>query len=290
MARIRTIKPEFFRHEGLYEAEVETGLPLRVAFAGLWTAADREGRFKWLPRQLKLDALPYDEVDFSRVLDALMTRGHIVKYVVDGVVYGCIPSWESHQVINNRETPSDIPAPEEFLEKSTTSTRERRVSHASPTPLCNYQGEGKGREGKGKEGDMAETGQAGLPSSELLPELDDQEPDDSIQVRKCPSIDECPHQEIIALFAEVLPSARQVRDWTPARAQLLRTRWREDSKRQNLDWWRKFFGYVGQSGFLMGRTHSQGRKPFELGLEWLLKAENFAKVREGAYHEAEVAA
>ena len=42
MARIRTIKPEFFRHADLYEAERETGLPLRLAFAGLWTAADRE--------------------------------------------------------------------------------------------------------------------------------------------------------------------------------------------------------------------------------------------------------
>ena len=57
MARIRTIKPEFFRHEALFEAEHRAGLPLRLAFAGLWTAADREGRFKWRPRQLKLDVL-----------------------------------------------------------------------------------------------------------------------------------------------------------------------------------------------------------------------------------------
>jgi hypothetical protein len=70
LARIRTIKPEFFRHADLYEAEKETGLPLRLAFAGLWTAADREGRFKWRPRELKLDCLPHDDVDFSRVLDA----------------------------------------------------------------------------------------------------------------------------------------------------------------------------------------------------------------------------
>ena len=58
MARIRTIKPEFFRHEALFEAEQATGLPLRVAYAGLFTAADREGRFKWSPRSLKLDCLP----------------------------------------------------------------------------------------------------------------------------------------------------------------------------------------------------------------------------------------
>lgn len=130
--------------------------------------------------------------------------------------------------------------------------------------------------------DMAKTGDA-----DLSPILDlEDEPD----VPALPSVDSCPHQAIVALFAEVLPSARQVRDWTPARQQLLRARWREDKKRQDLAWWRRFFTYVGQSDFLMGRSATPGRKPFELGLEWLLKSENFAKVREGAYHEAEATA
>lgn len=146
MARIRTIKPDFFRHEGLYEAEVKYKLPLRISFAGLWTACDREGRFKWLPRALKLDVLPYDELDFSRVLDALLTCGFIVKYSKDGKDYGCIPSWNIHQVINNRESESIIPPPEE----STIYTREPRVDDASLTPLVHTQVEGKGREGKRK--------------------------------------------------------------------------------------------------------------------------------------------
>lgn len=144
MARIRTIKPEFFRHEELFELERETGLPIRVAFAGLWTAADREGRFEWRPRQLKLDCLPYDDVDFSRVLHALTTRGFVQKYTVEGVEYGCIPSWSRHQNINNRESQSTIPAPDETLEESDSSTREPRVSHASSTRQGNYQGEGEG--------------------------------------------------------------------------------------------------------------------------------------------------
>ncbi|WGR74322.1 MULTISPECIES: hypothetical protein [unclassified Bradyrhizobium] len=146
MARIRSIKPDFFRHEALYEAEKTTGMPLRVAFAGLWTAADREGRFRWAPRALKLDCLPYDDVDFSRVLDALATRGFIVKYRVDGTDYGHIPSFTQHQVINNRESQSTLPQP---TEENEISTREARVEHASPTPLVQDQGEGKGREGKG---------------------------------------------------------------------------------------------------------------------------------------------
>lgn len=142
MARIRTIKPAFFRHGGLFDAERETGLPLRLAFAGLWTTADREGRFKWKPRELKLDCLPYDEVDFSRVLDALATRGWVVKYAVDGVEYGHIPTWKEHQVINNREVASTLPEPNEI----NTLTREPRVDDACATPLKQDQGE-YGREG-----------------------------------------------------------------------------------------------------------------------------------------------
>lgn len=147
MARIRTIKPDFFRHEKLFEAESETGLPLRIAFAGLWTAADREGRFRWSPRALKLDCLPYDDVDFSRVLDALTTRGFIIRYSVDGAEYGVIPSWQHHQVVNNREAASEIPEPNE----NNMLTRESLVPDASNTPLVQDQGEGKGRERKGKD-------------------------------------------------------------------------------------------------------------------------------------------
>lgn len=147
MARIRTVKPEFFRHGDLYELEIEMGLPIRVAFAGLWTAADKEGRFKWKPLELKLDCLPHDDLDFSRVLDALLTRGHIVKYAINGKEYGCIPSWKDHQIINNRESESVLPAPAEESMLEPLLTREARVTVASVTPLKCASVEGKGREG-----------------------------------------------------------------------------------------------------------------------------------------------
>jgi hypothetical protein len=111
MARIRTIKPEFFRHGALFDAERASGFPLRLAYAGLWTAADREGRFRWQPRALKLDCLPYDDCDFSAVLAALAGAGLIVKYESGGEMFGHIPSWTKHQVINQREAQSKIPAP-----------------------------------------------------------------------------------------------------------------------------------------------------------------------------------
>ena len=151
--RIRTIKPEFFHHEGLFEAELETKLPLRVAFAGLWCIADREGRFKWEPRRIGVQVLPYDGVDFSRVLDALTTRAFVLKYRVGDACFGWIPSFLKHQVINNRESESILPDPEGNIEETPTNTDE---FDACPTraPRDDHagQGEGKGREGKGKEG------------------------------------------------------------------------------------------------------------------------------------------
>jgi hypothetical protein len=150
--RIRTIKPEFFSHEELFDAEKETGLPLRLAFAGLWTVCDREGRFKWRVRAIKSQVMPYDDIDFSRVLDALTTRGFVVKYACERVEYGWVPGFARHQVINNRETPSVLPEPLDMPQNTDDSrvddasgTRASRVGHAPS-------GEGKGREGKGKEG------------------------------------------------------------------------------------------------------------------------------------------
>jgi hypothetical protein len=160
--RIRTIKPEFFHHEGLFEAEMETKLPLRVAFAGLWCIADREGRFKWEPRRIGVQVLPYDGVDFSRVLDALTTRGFVLKYRVGDACFGWIPSFLKHQVINNRESESVLPDPDGNIEEipanteesDASATREPREDHA-----CRK--EGKGREGK-----------EGVVTRQLSPELE----------------------------------------------------------------------------------------------------------------------
>lgn len=164
MARIRTIKPEIATHEGLYDLELETNLPIRFAWCMLFTICDREGRFAWRPRALKAHVLPYDLVEFSRVLDAWLTRGFVVKYRVGNDWYGWVPTFTRHQVINNREVASSIPPVEkadevtdlrnqqvahasstrEAREDDASSTREARVRHAPS-------GEGKGREGKGKE-------------------------------------------------------------------------------------------------------------------------------------------
>jgi hypothetical protein len=160
--RIRTVKPEFFTHEALWELERETGLPVRVAYVGLWCCADREGRFKWEPRRLGVQILPYDEVDFSRVLHALTTRAFVVKYRVNDACFGCIPSFPKHQIINNRESESIFPSVESGEIEAVDNEQLARVPHASTTrqPRVPHasKAEGKGREGErnGKEGDCVE--------------------------------------------------------------------------------------------------------------------------------------
>jgi hypothetical protein len=171
MPRIRTIKPQFFKHEGLYDAEVSSGFPLRLAFAGLWTCCDREGRFPWRPRMLKTEIMPYDSVDFAAVLDCLADYGFIVRYNVGGETYGYVPTFTKHQVINNREQDSSIPAPprrEPGLNATFTSdganadasrTPEARDGDAKTTPLVRDEVEGE------KEGEM----EGGTEGKGLLP-------------------------------------------------------------------------------------------------------------------------
>lgn len=109
--RIRTIKPEFFLHERLFDLEKETSLPLRLCFIGLWSAADREGRFRWEPRKLKSQIIPYDDwVDFEDILNALSSGKFIIKYAFGEKIFGFIPSFKDHQHVNIREAQSMLPA------------------------------------------------------------------------------------------------------------------------------------------------------------------------------------
>jgi uncharacterized protein YdaU (DUF1376 family) len=97
--------------------------------------------------------------------------------------------------------------------------------------------------------------------------------------------DACPHDEIIAMYHELLPANPRIKSWTGARQANLRTRWREDEKRQSLDYWRRFFSHVAASPFLTGQIEGQGGRAFLPGLDWLVKPDNFAKVIENRYHD-----
>ena len=149
MARIRTIKPEFFTSE-----DIVSLTPLaRLFYVSLWCEADREGRLSWKLRTLKLRYLPADSCDVMELAQELIDAELIELYTVDGKEYAQIPSFAKHQIINNRESESTIP--------SKTSGSKPKPRDASGTRESGVQGEGKGR--KGKEGDSTEPQDDSMP-------------------------------------------------------------------------------------------------------------------------------
>lgn len=90
----------------------------------------------------------------------------------------------------------------------------------------------------------------------------------------------CPQSEIVDLYHKILPELSPVKSWTEERQAHLRARWKEEAKRQDLDWWKRYFEYIRESPFLMGNG-SKGWKP---NLEWLVRKKNFINLIEGKYH------
>ena len=140
--RIRTYKPEFFTHPLLADLDRNSKLPVRISLMGLWSCSDREGRFKWDARRLGAQILPYEQIDFEVILNILAENGFIVKYEVDGKVYGFVPSFHRHQVINNREQESSLPP---FQQPDLFSSDLTRANTGETTRADACSGEGKGR-------------------------------------------------------------------------------------------------------------------------------------------------
>lgn len=132
-----------------------------------------------------------------------------------------------------------------------------------------------------------------------LPALraEDRPPSSVSEIKKPKAlVPDCPHADILALWAEVLPALPQhlPSQWRGTREQHLKARWRECavekgwvSQTEGLEFFRRLFGYVGQSQFLSGRARSANpsRPAFQAELEWLVAPANWAKTIEGKYHQ-----
>ncbi len=126
MARIRTIKPEFFT-----SSDIVSLTPLsRLFYIALWCEADREGRLSWNTKTFKMRYLPADNCNIEELSDELINAGLIIIYEYEGKSYAEIPSFKVHQMINNRESESTHPP---------------RVKDASPRVKAEGRKEGKER-------------------------------------------------------------------------------------------------------------------------------------------------
>jgi len=136
VARIRTIKPEFFTSDDICALSPRA----RLLYIGLWCEADREGRLVWAPRGFKRRYLPDDECDVEALCRELTDRT-LVRLYGDGLAF--IPTFATHQHVNPREAASKLAPPP-------AGHASARVIDAPP-PVTERAGR-KGTEGRERKG------------------------------------------------------------------------------------------------------------------------------------------
>lgn len=254
MPRARNIKPSFFTNEVLGTLDPIVGM----TFIGLWCLADKEGILEDRPLRIKAELFPYREgLDVNGYLTVLARTGFVHRYVVGGIGYIQIINFEKHQHPHHTEKAKGFPKPQGIQSEQVL------------TPLNN----------------------GVTPSDSLIP--DSLIPDSNTFVSsKLPT---CPHQEILSMFAEILPELPQPRIWEGTREKDLSSRWKwvmsqlkadgkEQTKENGVEFFRRMFGYIKESDFLMGRS-----TPWSCDLGWVVKSANFSKIIDGNYQNKEAA-
>lgn len=156
MARIRSIKPEFWQDELIASLPME----VRLLYIGLWTMADDGGRFRANPRFVRSQVFPYDpDVDVSAGLEKLHEIGRVQLYEAEGQSFGWVRNFARHQRIDKPKA-SVLPKPPPLEESPTNPRHIRDASETSPGR--------KGEEGKGKDQGREQGGAPPPPEQEAL--------------------------------------------------------------------------------------------------------------------------
>ena len=118
--RIRTIKPEFWKHFGMSQRPAET----RLLAIGLLNFADDEGYFNAHPALIRGELMPFDEKTkhIPPMLEALERIGYIeLTKAADGMPLGKITNFVKHQRINRPTASKHSRKPHASLTESSVS-------------------------------------------------------------------------------------------------------------------------------------------------------------------------
>lgn len=152
MARIRSIKPEFWTDEKIVELDFAD----RLLFIGLWNFADDQGYLDLRPKRIKMQVFPGDDYDVVEGLKRLWESSLVSLYETQQGLVVHINHWDRHQKVGN-------PSRERF------QAADLHILHEWTTTLSSPHEESvvlrKGREGKGKEEREPEPADAGRESS-----------------------------------------------------------------------------------------------------------------------------
>jgi hypothetical protein len=133
VARIRTIKPDFFSNEQIGQLSAEA----RLLFIGLWTLADREGRLQDRPVRIGAQLFPYDAWPIGDLLENLDEANLIWRYEAQGRKCIQIINFTKHQWPHPKETKFDLPPPPELTHVITGNSREvTEIQESSPVDSC----------------------------------------------------------------------------------------------------------------------------------------------------------
>jgi hypothetical protein len=150
MARIRSIKPEFFTSLTIGSLSERA----RLAFIGIWTFVDDYGRAVDDARLVKAAVFPLDDritvKAVAEVIDELVAAGRLGRYEAGGRHYFVVANWNEHQKIDRR-TSSKLPPPPG--EPSTNSHRDNsedstRMQRGCIEGSIHDQGAGSREQGK----------------------------------------------------------------------------------------------------------------------------------------------
>ena len=153
MARIRTIKPEFWEDEKLAKLPVYA----RLLFIGTWNFADDNGALLANPVLMKSHIFPYEDIGISTIsewIDMLVENGMLIRTTYNGKDYLVIRKFLIHQKINRKSIRINIP-----LSVVLQVIDEYNKTHGvltEPSLQEREQGIGKRNDGTGMEEEMKE--------------------------------------------------------------------------------------------------------------------------------------
>jgi len=141
MARIRSIKPEFWTDEALSECSTNA----RLLFIGTWTFADDSGNLERSARQLKAQVFPYDGIDCEPLLQELLRAGVLIEYEVQRKKFLHIKGFAAHQRVDRPGKPrvplyEPSPSPHGVLGEDSTNPPRALATESSRVESSRVEG------------------------------------------------------------------------------------------------------------------------------------------------------
>lgn len=119
MARIRTIKPEFWTSEQV----VECSPTARLLFIGIWNFCDDAGIHPDSVKRLKMEIFPSDAIadaEIRAMVDELINAGLLEHYTVANQGFLRVTGWVKHQKIDKPTFKHPLPDPQKIDAPSAT--------------------------------------------------------------------------------------------------------------------------------------------------------------------------